>query len=365
MSNRIGDNYSVLIYGQSHAPSIGAVIEGLPAGFKPDWDAVGAFMARRAPGSNAMSTARKEADLPEILAGLNENGETCGAPLAMRIVNGDHRSTDYAKLKDVPRPGHADYPASVRYNSANDIRGGGQFSGRLTAPLCFAGALALQLLEKEGIRIRARVSRLAGIDDIEMDAADPQLDALCEGPLPVLDKSVAEKMTEAVAQAKSEGDSVGGLIECYAVGVPAGLGDPMFDGIENRLTRTFFGIPAVRGVEFGLGFKAADLRGSEHNDAYRMEDGTVRTVTNRHGGILGGITTGMPIIARIAIKPTPSIAKAQPSVSLSEKSNTELVISGRHDPCIIPRAVPCVEAAMAIALYDIILESRKESSQWT
>ncbi|MBQ9951968.1 MAG: chorismate synthase [Clostridia bacterium] len=356
MSNQIGNRFRVLIYGQSHAPSIGAVIEGLPAGFTPDWDAVRAFMARRAPGNNSMSTARKEADLPEILSGLNERGETCGAPLAMRIVNGDARSQDYEKLRDVPRPGHADYPAGVKFSGANDIRGGGQFSGRLTAPLCFAGALALQLLEKEGVRIRARIAQIENVTDALMDFAHPDLGSISGGDLAVIDSAAGEQMRQAILAAKAEGDSVGGVIECYAVGMPAGLGDPMFDGVENRLSRAFFGVPAVRGVEFGAGFAACSMRGSAHNDAYRMEDGRVVTGTNRHGGVLGGITTGMPIVARVGIKPTPSIAREQNSVSLSRHENEILAVRGRHDPCIVPRAVPCIEAAMAVALYDLISE---------
>lgn len=356
MSNLIGNRFRVLIYGQSHAPSIGAVIEGLPAGFAPDWDAVNAFMARRAPGSNAMSTARKEADLPEILSGLNERGEACGAPLAMRIVNGDTRSQDYAKLRDVPRPGHADYPASVKFDGANDIRGGGQFSGRLTAPLCFAGALAMQLLEKKGVRIRARISQIGNVHDAPIDYVHPDLDAISDGDLAVIDCTAGERMREAILTAKSDCDSVGGVIECIATGMPAGLGDPMFDGVENRLARTIFGVPGVRGVEFGAGFAAASLRGSEHNDAWRMQDGQVVTETNRHGGVLGGITTGMPIVVRTAMKPTSSIAREQNSVSLSRGENETLAVRGRHDPCIVQRAVPCLEAAMAVALYDLIAE---------
>lgn len=356
MSNQIGNRFRVLIYGQSHAPSIGAVIEGLPAGFSPDWDAVHAFMARRAPGGSALSTARREADLPEILSGLNERGETCGAPLAMRIVNGDARSQDYAKLRDVPRPGHADYPAYVKFGGANDIRGGGQFSGRLTAPLCFAGALAMQLLEKEGVRVRAHIAQIENVSDVPMDFIHPDLDAIQPGELTVVDPAAGERMRQAILAAKSDCDSVGGVIECFAVGAPAGLGDPMFDGVENRLARAVWGIPAVRGVEFGAGFSAASMRGSAHNDAYRMEHGHVATETNRHGGVLGGMTTGMPIAMRVAIKPTPSIAREQPSVSLSRSENEVLAVRGRHDPCIVPRAVPCIEAAMSVVLYDLLSE---------
>lgn len=356
MSNMIGNRFRVLIYGQSHAPSIGAVIEGLPAGFAPDWDAVCAFMARRAPGGNAMSTSRREADFPEILSGLNERGETCGAPLAMRIVNGDTKSQDYAKLHDIPRPGHADYPAYVKFGGANDIRGGGQFSGRLTAPLCFAGALAMQLLEKEGIRVRARISQIADISDAPMDSAHPDLDAISSGELAVVSIEAGNAMREAILKAKSDCDSVGGVIECFSTGLPAGLGDPMFDGVENRLARILWGIPAVRGVEFGAGFAAASMRGSEHNDAWRICNRSVVSETNRHGGVLGGITTGMPLVVRVAIKPTPSIAMQQQSVSLSRNENEILAVRGRHDPCIVPRAVPCVEAAVAVALYDLLCE---------
>lgn len=355
MSNILGNKLKVMIYGQSHAPSIGAVIEGLPAGFAPDWERVNAFMARRAPGQNGLSTARKESDIPEILSGLNENGATCGAPLAMRIVNGDSRSQDYARLRDVPRPGHADYSAAVKFSGANDIRGGGQFSGRLTAPMCFAGALAIQLLEKKGVKLRARAYSIADINDGEIDYVNPDLDAISEGVLPVLDIQAGRKMAEAVENAKNAQDSVGGVIECIAVGMPAGCGDPMFDGVENLLARAFFGIPAVRGVEFGMGFEAARIRGSRHNDAFVTDGKTVTTKTNRHGGILGGITTGMPIVARVGIKPTPSIAMAQTSVSLSRMTAEELAIRGRHDPCIVPRAVPCVEAAMALVLLDLLL----------
>ena len=356
MSNLIGNRFRVLIYGQSHAPSIGAVIEGLPAGFAPDWDAVRAFMARRAPGGNAMSTARKEADLPEILSGLNERGETCGAPLAMRIVNGDARSQDYAKLRDVPRPGHADYPAYVKFSGANDIRGGGQFSGRLTAPLCFAGALAMQLLAREGVRVRAHIAQIEDVCDAPIDFAHPDLDAIQSGELAVVDSAAGERMREAILAAKSDCDSVGGVIECFATGLPAGLGDPMFDGVENRLARAVWGVPAVRGVEFGAGFAAASMRGSAHNDAYRAQDDRIVTETNRHGGVLGGITTGMPIVMRAAIKPTPSIAREQESVSLSRNENETLAVRGRHDPCIVPRAVPCIEAAVAVVLYDLLSE---------
>ena len=356
MSNRIGNAYSLLVFGQSHAPSIGGVIEGIPAGFVPDWTRLQAFMARRAPNGGALSTARKESDIPEILSGLNECGETCGAPLAFRIVNGDTRSQDYERLRDNPRPGHADYPAYVRYLGANDIRGGGQFSGRLTAPICFAGALAMQLMEPRGIRVKAHIQSIADIEDESLDWTHPDLDRISADDLPVVHLESGARMRVRVAEARAEADSVGGVIECFATGLPVGLGDPMFDGVENRLANILFGIPAVRGVEFGMGFNAAKLRGSQHNDAFQMESDRIVTETNRHGGVLGGITTGMPVIVRVAIKPTASIGLPQRSVSISAHTNTELIVKGRHDPCIVPRAVPCVEAAVAIALYDILCE---------
>ena len=344
------------IFGESHGPAIGVTLEGVPSGIVIDMDFIRAELKRRAPGQNAMSTARKEADLPEILSGLNERGETCGAPLAMRIVNGDARSQDYAKLRDVPRPGHADYPAYVKFGGANDIRGGGQFSGRLTAPLCFAGALAMQLLAREGVRIRAHIAQIENVCDAPIDFAHPDLDSIQSGALAVVDPAAGERMREAILAAKSDCDSVGGVIECFATGLPAGLVDPMFDGVENRLARAIWGVPAVRGVEFGAGFAAASMRGSAHNDAYRAQYGRIVTETNRHGGVLGGITTGMPIVVRVAIKPTASIAQEQESVSISRNENETLAVRGRHDPCIVPRAVPCIEAAVAVVLYDLLSE---------
>ncbi len=356
MSNLLGNSYRVLIFGQSHSPMIGAVIEGVPAGVAPDMDFIRAFMARRAPGRDALSTARAEADAPRIISGLNERGETCGAPLCAVIENADARSRDYDSLRDVPRPGHADYTAWVKYAGHNDIRGGGQFSGRLTAPLCFAGALAMQLLGERGVRVRARVHSVAGISDAPVNLTDPPLDAISAGSLPTVDPDAAKRMAAAILEAKEAGDSVGGVVECFATGLPAGLGGPMFDGVENRVARALFGIPAVRGVEFGLGFAAAGLRGSAHNDPFRVADGRVVTAGNKHGGALGGITTGMPLVVRAAFKPTPSIALEQPSVSLGRGEDATLAVRGRHDPCVVPRAVPCVEAAVACAVYDMMME---------
>lgn len=354
MANHFGNRYHIQIFGQSHAPSIGAVIEGLPAGFSPDWERVRQFMARRAPGQDAFSTSRKEADLPEILSGLDEKGRTCGAPLAIRIVNGDHHSTDYDKLRDLPRPGHADFTAYTKFNGFHDIRGGGQFSGRLTAPLCFAGALALQLLEQKGIRVSAHIAAIAGVCDKPFNPISPEITELRDDRFTVLDANKGSEMKQKISEAAKAGDSVGGIIECCAIGLPPGLGDPMFDGIENRISQMLFAIPAVRGVEFGAGFAASAMTGSAHNDPFVIDNNTVKTSTNHHGGVLGGITTGMPLIVRMAVKPTPSISRKQKTISLNQMSEADLSITGRHDPCIVPRAVPVMEAVIACVLYDLL-----------
>ena len=270
------------------------------------------------------------------------------------IRNTDTRSGDYAAFTDVPRPSHADYPAQVKWQGAQDSAGGGHFSGRLTAPLCIAGGLCLQYLHTRGIEITAHIERIGAAQDRRFTPTQPE--TLAKAKLPVLDPDSAEAMLAQIAAAKAEGDSVGGCIECAVTGLPAGLGSPMFGGMENRLAQILFGIPAVKGVEFGSGFACAGMRGSEHNDPYFMQDGAVRTRTNHAGGILGGLTTAMPVIFRVAVKPTPSIARPQESVSLQRGEDAVLEIHGRHDPCIVPRAVPCVEAAAAIAILDALLE---------
>ena len=346
-----GEVLELSIFGQSHSPAIGMSLSGLPAGFAIDMDELSAFLRRRAPGQNAWSTPRKEMDAPEFLSGLVGN-VTCGAPLSAIIRNTNTRSQDYSNLADVPRPGHADYTAQVKFGGFQDVAGGGHFSGRLTAPLCIAGGICKQLLHEKGIEVMARIDAVAGIQDTaEFDAPVSQKD------FPVTSDEAAEKMKAAIAQARAEEDSVGGVIQCRMLGVPAGLGEPMFGGLENRISQLVFAIPAVKGIEFGLGFEAAKLRGSENNDAYRMENGSVVTEANHCGGILGGISNGMPIVFRAAVKPTPSIGKPQDSVRLSEKQNEVLHIHGRHDPCIVPRAVPCMEAAAAIAIFDALAAS--------
>ena len=357
--NTLGNKLQVTVFGQSHASAIGCVIDGLPSGFKPDMDRVAAFMARRAPGqNNAWSTTRKEADIPEILCGMVD-GVTCGAPLTAVIHNSDQHSKDYSGLKRTPRPSHADYTAMVKYGESYDIRGGGQFSGRLTAPLCFAGALALQLLEQQGVSVAAHISQIGGIYDTSPDFATVDKDTLSqlEGkPLAVFSDSVGFAMRQTMEEVRMAADSLGGAIRCFAVGLPAGIGEPMFAGVENRLASSLFGIPAVRGVSFGDGFAAANMLGSEHNDSFVMNGNTVATRTNHAGGVLGGITSGMPLVVNVAIKPTASIGKAQDTVDLVNKENTSLTIQGRHDPCIVPRAVPVVEAVTALTLLDMLLE---------
>ena len=361
MSSIYHGHLTVSIFGQSHGPAVGVTIDGLPAGQPVDLAALQAFLDRRAPGRDDWSTPRREADAPEFLSGLSE-GRTCGAPLTAVIRNTNTRSGDYANLRDVPRPGHADYTAQVKYSGFQDPAGGGHFSGRLTAPLCIAGGICKQLLARAGIAVGAHIAAIGGAADRSFDPVDPG-DVTLPGKktFPVLDEAAGAAMRAVIHRARAEQDSVGGVIECAVTGLPAGLGDPMLDGMENRIARLVFAIPAVKGVEFGAGFAAAGMRGSENNDPFIIEDGRVRTRTNHAGGILGGITNGMPLLFRAAVKPTPSIARPQDSVSLSRMEAARLEIKGRHDPCIVPRAVPVVEAAAAIAVYDAWLEARRDS----
>lgn len=352
MASRIGERLTVSLFGQSHGEMIGAVIDGLPAGERIDAGALARFMERRAPGRQETATKRFEPDIPRIVSGV-VGDITCGAPLCLLIENTDTRSSDYEALRDLPRPGHADYTAHMRYKGRQDVRGGGHFSGRLTAPLCAAGGIALQMLARRNIAVGAHIASIADVRD---EGITPEtLHAASEKPFPTLSDAAGEAMRCAIAEAARDSDSVGGVIECMAVGMPAGVGEPMFDGVENRLAAALFGIPAVRGVEFGAGFAAAGMRGSAHNDSFAVHEGKIVTQTNHHGGVLGGITSGMPIVFRVAIKPTPSIAKEQRSVRLSSMEAEPLCVKGRHDPCIVPRAVACVEAVAAIVLLDMLL----------
>ena len=353
MSSTYGEHLKLSIFGESHGPAIGMTLDGIPAGLSVDLKELQNFLRRRAPGQNAFSTPRKEADSPEFLSGVL-NGYTCGSPITAVIYNHNTNSADYETLKDLPRPGHADYTAQVKYGGYQNVAGGGHFSGRLTAAICIAGGLCKQWLESMGIRIGAHLVSVGTVTDESFDPMKPEIDSVCPD-FPVLSPAAGLKMQEAISQAKSEGDSIGGIIECAAIGLPIGLGEPMFGGMESRIASIVYGIPAVKAVEFGVGNRCGYMRGSEHNDPYTVTDGVIRTTTNHSGGILGGITTGMPLIFKVAVKPTPSIVKVQQSVSMSRMKTEELQVHGRHDPCIAPRAVPVIEAAAAIAIYDAYL----------
>ena len=354
MSSTYGENLKLSIFGQSHGPAIGMTLDGIPAGLPVDTEKLQQFLNRRAPGQNNWSTPRREEDRPEFLGGVLD-GFTCGAPLAAIIRNKNTRSMDYSNLKDCPRPGHADYTAQMKYGGFQDSAGGGHFSGRLTAPLCIAGGLCKQWLEELGIHVAARIVAIGGeYDDYESNPLNPQIDAIGTD-FPVFSPAAGERMRQKIAQAQTEGDSVGGILECYITGLPAGLGEPMFGGVESRIAQIVYGIPAVKSVDFGAGCASANMRASQCNDAFTIENGVIRTLTNNSGGIQGGITNGMPVIFRCAVKPTPSISRPQQSISMSHGENTMLEIKGRHDPCIVPRAVPVVEAAAAIAMFDLIL----------
>lgn len=366
MPSSFGTALKVSVFGQSHSPAVGCVVEGIPAGLRLDQDALAAFVARRAPGQDPWGTPRKEPDAPRIVAGLNPRGETCGAPLAAVIENTNVRSRDYDNLLEVPRPGHADFTAWAKWHGAQDVPGGGHFSGRLTGPLCVAGGVALQWLATKGVRVSAHVLELAGIADEPFAALDnspsanselrAQMDALADGRrVAVIDERAGERMVEAVMAARAEKDTVGGVIECVATGLPAGVGSPMFDGMENVLARALFGIPSVKGVEFGRGFAAARLRGTQNNDPYEVRDGACVPTTNNAGGILGGITTGAPLLVRCALKPISSVMVEQDSVDLGRMEPARLKVHGRHDTTAVLRAVPVVEAVSALAIADALL----------
>lgn len=357
MSGVWGNKVQVSIFGESHGKAIGIVIDGLEPGIEIDMEAVNKEMARRAPGKNKFSTQRKEGDEVQIVSGFF-NGKTTGAPLTGLIWNSDQHSSDYSNIKDTPRPGHADYTGFVKYNGFNDYRGGGHFSGRITAPLVFAGAVAKQILMKKNIVIGSHILSIHNVKEEYFDKVninEETLKTLINKEFPVLDDAKGIKMKEAILSAKDELNSVGGIIECCALNLPVGLGDPFFDSVESTLSHLLFSVPAVKGVEFGLGFDITKLKGSETNDEYYYDEATnVKTYTNNNGGILGGITNGMPLIFRAAIKPTASIYKQQKTINLKTKENDDIAIVGRHDPCITLRAVPVIEAVCAIGILDII-----------
>ncbi|MDR3292759.1 MAG: chorismate synthase [Clostridiales bacterium] len=362
MSSSIGKNYTVDVFGESHSAAIGVVIGGVPAGTEIDRGRINAFLERRRPSAGVHSTARRETDEIEILSGVLD-GRATGAPLAAIIRNADTRSSDYGLLKSVMRPSHSDYAASVKYGGYNDYRGGGQFSGRLTAPLCIAGSIALDLLQKRGIEVTAYLAAIGSVHapsykEYGAKVADilteTKREELRLSALPFLDASYTKAAEDEIKAARSAGDSVGGIIECVVTGLPVGVGEPLYDSLEGVLSKVLFSIPAVKGVEFGSGFNIAEMRGSVANDRMYFESGAVKTRTNHNGGITGGISNGMPVTFRVAVKPVPSIAIEQDTVDIAAKKDTKLAIGGRHDACIAPRAVPVIEAAAACVLYDLM-----------
>lgn len=361
MSSMIGNKLKVSIFGESHGGAIGVVIDGLPSGLEIDTNFIESQMERRAPGKDSFSTTRKESDKPNIVSGLFE-GKTTGSPLCAVILNEDTRSKDYFYLKSVMRPGHADYTGHVKYSGFNDYRGGGHFSGRLTAPLLFAGAMAMHILENyKGIFIGTRIKKIYNIDDNSIFEENPEtIMNMKNMDFPVIDQQAKNLMQQEILKAKEEGDSVGGVAETIILNIPAGYGEPFFDSVESKISHMIFSIPAVKGIEFGQGFNITNMRGSESNDPYYTQDGNVYLKSNNNGGILGGITNGMPVVFRTAIKPTPSISKLQETINISTMENTTLQINGRHDPCIVQRAIPVIDAAAALVVLDIIMEREGE-----
>lgn len=364
MSSRDGRALGIQIFGESHGPMVGVTLDGLPAGIRLDLPRIDAFLQRRAAAGSPIATGRKEEDKAHIVSGLKEDCTT-GYPLTALFYNKDAHSADYSFLPDNPRPGHADYPAIVRSGGHDDLRGSGHHSGRLTLPYAFAGAVAVQVLEQLGIAVASHVLSVGDVQDSPIDPVAPDMSALNAGlahPVPTLNEDAGQKMFDAILAAKADGDSLGGVVEVVATGLPVGLGAPWFDGMEAVLSKQFFSIPAVKGVEFGAGFAAARMLGSQYNDCYRYDGDTIRTSTNNAGGLLGGLTNGMPVIARVAFRPTPSISKAQQTVSLSQGTDQTLQVKGRHDPCVAVRGVPVVESALAIGLLEMWLQHRGDQT---
>lgn len=359
MKNTFGNNISVTLFGESHGQAIGAVLDGLAAGIKIDMENVAKRLVERKP-HGAISTSRCEADTPIFLSGVRD-GVTTGTPITVIFENRDTKSHDYSMLKDTPRPSHADYVAGIKYGGHQDERGGGHFSGRLTAPIVAVGAILESVLKDKGVHIGTHIKSLHGIKDRDFASYKNDIDALNAKLFPVLDEGAEKKMTDEILAAAKLGDSVGGVLECAAIGLPAGVGEPWFDSLESTLAHALFSIPGVKGVEFGLGFGFADKFGSEANDPFVTDGKTVYTETNNNGGINGGITNGMPVVFRVAVRPTPSIFKEQNTVSLGKMENTVLQITGRHDPAIIHRARAVVDAITAIALADALVTAHGTS----
>ncbi len=351
-----GKEFCVTIFGESHGPGVAALIDGCPAGLKLEVGDIQIELDRRLPPDPTMTSSRRERDEVQILSGVFE-GFTTGAPVALLTVNKDVRSQDYDKLKLVARPGHADFPTRMKYGGFNDIRGGGRASGRMTVPIMMAGAIAKKLLRQIGIEIFAHTVQIHNVKLERRITHEAVKQVAYTNSVRCSDPTTAEKMIQVIRQARSEGDSVGGVVECIAEGVPAGVGDPFFDSLDADLAKIAFSIPAVKGFEVGLGFGASATKGSENNDPYAIRDGKVVTLTNNSGGILGGLSNGMPIVVRVGFKPPSSIPKDQQTVNLEEMRDTTVQVTGRHDPCVVPKAVPVVEATVAIVLADHCLRA--------
>jgi len=350
-SSTFGKAFSVTIFGESHGPSVAAVIDGCPAGLQLTTEDIQLELDRRLPPDQSMTSARREKDKVELLSGVFD-GHTTGAPIAILTWNKDVRSQDYDKLRYIARPGHADFPARIKHGGFNDLRGGGQASGRMTVPIIMAGAIAKKLLRFVGIEICAHTVQIHTVKLETPLAADIVRRNAYSNSVRCADPEMAKRMTEAILKARSEGDSVGGVVECVAEGVPPGVGEPFFDSLDADLAKIAFSIPAVKGFEVGLGFRASAIKGSENNDSYAVRDGKVVTLSNNAGGVLGGLSNGMPVVVRVAFKPPSSIAKEQQTVNLRSMEETRVQVTGRHDPCVVPKAVPVVEAAVAVVLVD-------------
>ncbi len=354
MSFPYGNNIKLYIDGESHGEKLTMTLEGFPKGLKIDEEFLSSFMKRRAPGQNEWSTLRKEADKPVFLSGIAD-GVTTGGRITAVIYNTNQHSGDYSDAGIIPRPSHADYPATVKYGKNVDLRGGGHFSGRLTSLLCVAGALAMQHLREKGIEVKAHIYSVEKVKDIPFGT---DCSEKVTADFPVIDENAGEEMKAAISKAKENLDSVGGIIECAVTGLPVGLGEHLFAGAEGRISSAVFSVPGVKGIEFGNGFRCAELLGSENNDEFYFDGDTVKTYTNNCGGILGGMTNGMPVVFRCALKPTPSIGKEQNTVNLETKENIKYTVKGRHDPSIVPRAVPVIEAAAALTVLDMLLDEK-------
>lgn len=355
-ANSIGKIFTVTCFGESHGKCVGVVIDGCPAGLPLSEDDVQVELDKRVPPKPELTSGRIERDVVEILSGVFE-GYTTGAPVCMTVLNKEAISSEYNTIRDLPRPGHADYTAHVRYGGFNDYRGGGRFSGRITVSLVMAGAVAKKLLRMFSVEVLAYTRAIGKIKVDKPPTLEQIRENTYKSPVRCPDLSCTEKMEKAIIEARKEGDSLGGIVECIALNVPAGIGDPVFNALDADIAKAIFAVPAVKGVEFGAGFSSAAMKGSENNDPYAMRDGKVVTLTNNAGGILGGISTGMPIVVRAAIKPTPSITKKQKTISLSKLEETMLEIKGRHDPCIVPKAVSVIESTVAIVIADHMMRA--------